>query len=65
MSSRSLEIFYLILFAFNPASQWITIQHDQDEDWKNMINLWKYSNLHIIYVLGIDSSIFENQWYYD
>ena len=45
--------------------RWIAIQNYQAEDWKNMINLWKYSNLHIIHVIeNVDSSKLDNLWHY-
>jgi hypothetical protein len=45
--------------------RWIAIQNYQDEDWKNMIQLWKYSNLHIVYVIqNVDPAKLDNQWYY-
>jgi hypothetical protein len=45
--------------------RWIAIQNYQDEDWKSMINLWKYSNWHIVHVIKhVDSSKLDNQWYY-
>jgi hypothetical protein len=46
--------------------RWIAIQNYQDEDWKSIINLWKYSNLHIVHVIKqTDSSKLDNQWYYN
>jgi len=45
--------------------KWIAIQNYQNEDWKSMINLWKYSNWHIVHVIkNVDSSKLDNQWYY-
>ena len=45
--------------------RWIAIQNYQDEDWNNMIKMWKYSNLHIVHVIkNVDSSKLDNQWYY-
>jgi hypothetical protein len=45
--------------------RWIAIQNYQDENWANMINLWKYSNLHILHVIkNVDSSKLENKWHY-
>ncbi len=45
--------------------RWIAIQNYQDEDWENMIALWKYSNLHIIHVIrNVDPSKLDNQWHY-
>jgi hypothetical protein len=46
--------------------RWIAIQDYQNEDWINMIHLWKYSNLHIVHVIrNVDSSKLDNQWYYN
>ena len=46
--------------------RWIAIQNYQSEDWINMINMWKYSNLHIVHVIkNVDSSKLGNQWYYN
>lgn len=46
--------------------RWIAIQNYQEEDWKIMINMWKYSNLHIIHVIkNVDSSKLDNQWHYN
>ena len=45
--------------------RWIAIQHYQEENWINMVNLWKYANLHIIHVIRhVDTSKLNNQWYY-
>ncbi|MGB4284362.1 MAG: DinB family protein, partial [Bacteroidales bacterium] len=45
--------------------KWIAIQNYQAEDWKNMINMWKYSNLHIVHVIeNVDPSKLDNQWHY-
>ena len=46
--------------------RWIAIQDYESEDWKNLVNLWKYANLHITHVMrNVDSSKLENQWFYD
>jgi hypothetical protein len=45
--------------------RWIAIQNYQDENWEDMIQLWKYSNLHIVHVIkNVDPSKMENQWHY-
>jgi hypothetical protein len=45
--------------------RWIAIQNYQDENWEDMINLWKYSNIHILHIIkNVDSSKLDNQWYY-
>jgi len=43
--------------------RWIAIQDYQHEDWHNLVQLWKYSNLHLIHVIrNVDESKLENQW---
>lgn len=43
--------------------RWIAIQNYEEEDWNNIINLWKYSHLHIAHVMGnINPSKLENEW---
>jgi hypothetical protein len=45
--------------------RWIAIQNYQEEDWKSMVNLWKYSNLHIVHVIqNVNPAKLEYQWYY-
>src|SRR4030042_5499833 len=45
--------------------RWIAIQNYQDEDWKSMVNLWKYANLHIVHVMkNVNPAKLENHWYY-
>ncbi len=31
--------------------RWIAIQDYQHEDWNNLVQLWKYANLHLIHVI--------------
>ncbi|MBN2274748.1 MAG: DinB family protein [Bacteroidales bacterium] len=46
--------------------RWIAIQHYQDEDWETVVNLWKYSNLHIAHVMQyVNPDKLENQWHCD
>jgi len=43
--------------------RWIAIQNYQQEDWINLVQLWKYANLHLIHVIrNVDLSKMENQW---
>jgi hypothetical protein len=32
--------------------RWIAVQNYQDENWKDLIQLWKYSNYHITHVIN-------------
>ena len=46
--------------------RWIAIQDYQSEHWNNMIQLWKYSNIHIVHVIGnVDPAKLDQQWIYD
>ena len=43
--------------------RWIAIQNYQEEDWNNLVQLWKYSNFHIAHVIGnIKEGKLENEW---
>ena len=43
--------------------RWIAIQNYQQEDWHQLVQLWKYVNLHLIHVIRqVDMSKLENQW---
>ena len=37
---------------FGNNDRWIAIQNYQNEDWRNMVELWKYSLLHLSHVIG-------------
>ncbi|MEE4285201.1 MAG: hypothetical protein V2I31_03600, partial [Mariniphaga sp.] len=42
---------------------WIAIQDYQHADWNNMVQLWKFYNLHIIHVIQlVDLNKLENYW---
>ena len=43
--------------------RWIAIQDYQHEDWTNLVQLWKYSNLHLVHVIrNVDPLKLKNQW---
>lgn len=43
--------------------RWIAIQHYQNENWQDLVQLWKYSNLHIVHVIRhVDELKLNNQW---
>ena len=43
--------------------RWIAIQDYQHENWNNLVQLWKYANLHFIHVVrNVDQTKLENQW---
>jgi len=43
--------------------RWIAIQDYQNEDWTNLVQLWKYSHLHICHVIdNINLDSINNEW---
>ncbi len=43
--------------------RWIAIQDYQYEDWNNLLQLWKYANLHLVHVIrNVDLKKLDNQW---
>ncbi len=43
--------------------RWIALQNYQEEDWSNLVQLWKYSNMHFVHVIGnINPEKLENEW---
>jgi hypothetical protein len=43
--------------------RWIAIQDYQHENWQNLIQLWKYANLHLVHVIrNVDQTKLDNQW---
>jgi len=43
--------------------RWIAIQDYQHADWKNLVQLWKSFNLHIIHLIeAVDKSKLNNYW---
>jgi hypothetical protein len=43
--------------------RWIDIQNYQNENWNDLIQLWKYSHLHFIHIIqNVDNSKLENEW---
>lgn len=48
---------------FGNNDKWIAIQDYQDEDWMNLIHLWKYFLLHLCHVImNVDNSKLNNEW---
>ncbi len=48
---------------FGNNDKWIAIQNYQDENWENLVQLWKYSILHFAHVIQqINPEKLENEW---
>lgn len=43
--------------------RWIAIQNYQNKNWENLVQLWKYSNLHIAHVIdNVNPEKLNNEW---
>jgi hypothetical protein len=43
--------------------RWIAIQNYQAEKWNDLVQLWKYSNIHIVHVINnVNDEKLENEW---
>ncbi len=43
--------------------RWITIQNYQEEEWKNLVQFWKYINMHFVHVIqNINNEKLGNIW---
>jgi len=48
---------------FGNNDRWIAIQNYQHEDWNTLVQLWKYSYLHISHVIeNVDLSKLNQEW---
>ena len=49
--------------SFGNNDRWIAIQDYQTENWTNLVQLWKYTNLHIVHVINhVNDDKLNNQW---
>jgi len=52
--------------SYGNNDRWISIQNYQEEDWQNMVKLWKYSNLHVVHIIkNVNVSKLDNEWLQD
>jgi hypothetical protein len=48
---------------FGNNDRWISIQNYQNEEWMTLIQLWKYSLLHIIHIIkNVNTDKMKNEW---
>ena len=48
---------------FGNNDRWIAIQSYQSENWTNLVQLWKFANLHIVHVINhVNEDKLDNQW---
>lgn len=49
--------------SFGNNDKWIAIQNYQTENWNDLIQLWKYSNKHLIHIIRhVDIDKLNNEW---
>jgi len=49
--------------SFGNNDRWIAIQNYESENWSNLVQLWKYINLHIVHVINnVNEDKLDNQW---
>lgn len=55
---------YLVFPDFSKENDtWISIQQHQEENWHEMLQLWKFYNLHLAHIIvHIDHSWLKNTW---
>ncbi len=43
--------------------RWIAIQNYQSEDWNDLIQLWKYTTIHLVHVIrNVNIAKLDNEW---
>jgi hypothetical protein len=43
--------------------RWIAIQNYQNENWQALVQLWKYSNIHLVHVINnVNPDKLDNEW---
>ncbi len=48
---------------FGNNDRWIAIQDYQHENWHDLVQLWKYANIHLVHVIrNVNTDKLENQW---
>jgi len=49
--------------SFGNNDRWIAIQNYESENWLNLVQLWKYINLHIVHVINnVNENKLDSQW---
>ena len=63
---RELPLRFPNYATYGNNDRWIAIQNYQDENWQNLVQHWKYSNLHFAHIIQqIDSEKLQNEWISD
>ncbi len=60
---RELPLRFHNYATFGNNDRWISIQNYQEENWENLVQLWKYSHLHFAHIIQqINPDALQNKW---
>ena len=60
---RELPLRFHNYATFGNNDKWISIQNYQEENWENLVQLWKYSHLHFSHIVqNTNPDALQNQW---
>jgi hypothetical protein len=63
---RELPLRFPNYATYGNNDRWIAIQNYQDENWQNLVQHWKYSNVHFAHVIqNINPEMLQNEWLSD
>lgn len=63
---RELPLRFPNYATYGNNDRWIALQNYQDENWQNLVQYWKFSNLHFAHIIQqIDSEKLQNEWISD
>ena len=63
MQYRESPLVYPNYASYGNNDRWIAIQHYQEEDWTNLVQLWKYLNMHYAHIIRyIDNTKLKHVW---
>ena len=60
---RESPLVYPNYASYGNNDRWIAIQHYQEEDWTNLVQMWKYLNMHYAHIIQyIDDKKLKQVW---
>lgn len=63
---RELPLRFPNYATYGNNDKWISIQNYENENWENLVSLWKYTHLHFLHVIeNIGSEKMKNEWISD
>ena len=60
---RELPLRFPNYATYGNNDRWIAIQNYQDENWENLVQLWKFSMLHYAHIIqNVNPEMMQNEW---